>query len=137
MFGLSPSLFTIKEACILNSGKLVLWDTGPPSSQSANFLRVVALLYPESSPLNLLACLAVSRTKLGSVPHFGTASQEPAAHGQPAWFGEFSGKVLAAAQTTCPDHLPFRSPRNSTVGSRAWQVEESTLGGRRGSIQVG
>ena len=55
-FDFTPSPFSIKEARTLNSGKMILWDTGPPSSWSTDFLNEVAVSYPNNSPLHLLAC---------------------------------------------------------------------------------
>ena len=50
-----------------NSGKLVLWDTSPPSSWSAGFPNKVTILCPNSSSLDLLACHVASSMSLDSV----------------------------------------------------------------------
>ena len=48
-------------------GKMVLWDTSPPSSWSAGFPNKVTIPCPNTSPLDLLACRAVSQYELGLV----------------------------------------------------------------------
>ena len=46
---------------------MVLWDTTPPSSQSADLSNKVTIPFPSTSSLNLLDCHAVSSMSLGSV----------------------------------------------------------------------
>ena len=57
MSDFAPSPFSIRETWILTQVKMFLWDTSPPSSQSAGFLNKVALPCP----------IAVSHLNLGAV----------------------------------------------------------------------
>ena len=50
-----PFLFQYKRSQNSNLGKVVLWDTSPPSSQSAGFQSKVAGLCPSNSCFDLLA----------------------------------------------------------------------------------
>ena len=50
-----------------NSGKVVLWETSPPSSRSAGFLNKVTIPCPNTSSLDVLACHAVNSISLDSV----------------------------------------------------------------------
>ena len=51
-------LFEHKRSLNSNSGKMVLWDRNPSSSQSASFLNNATTPCPNNSSLNLLACHA-------------------------------------------------------------------------------
>lgn len=88
---------------------MVLWDTSPPFSWPAAFLNKVPVPCCNSSSLDLLACLEASTKSLDSVTD-GKPARSLAAHGQLVQVGEFSGKVLDAARTTCPEDLPFKIP---------------------------
>ena len=44
--------------------------------------------------------------------------------GNKFWVGEFSGKALAAAGTTCPENLPFKIPQSGTGCPSARQLEQ-------------
>ena len=59
--------FQYKRSLNSNSGKMVLWDMSPPSSWFAGFPNKVAIPCPNNSPLDLLACRAVSSTNLDLV----------------------------------------------------------------------
>jgi len=50
-----------------NSGKIVLWNTSQPSSQSGGFLNKVVIPCPQNSSLNLLACHIAISTSSDSV----------------------------------------------------------------------
>lgn len=52
----------------------------------------------------------MSRANLGSATGFGEPARSLAVCDQLAPVGEFSGEFLAAARTTCPEHLPFKIP---------------------------
>ena len=54
------TLFSIKEARILTQGKMVLWDTSPPSSGSVDFSNKVSIPCPNNLSFDLLACREVS-----------------------------------------------------------------------------
>ena len=69
MFGFTPSPFSKKER-EPNSGKMVLWETSPPSSWFAGFPNKVAISCPNKSSLNLLACHAASSRTLDLVNKF-------------------------------------------------------------------
>ena len=61
------SPFSVKRTLNSNSGKMVLWDTSPPSSWSTGFLNKVTIPCLNTPSLDLLACCAVSSTSLDSV----------------------------------------------------------------------
>ena len=70
----TPSPFSIKDACFLfqykrslnsNSGKMVLWNSSPPSSWSAGFTNKVTVPCPNKSSLSLLVCCTASSMSLG------------------------------------------------------------------------
>ena len=50
-----PSPYSKKRSRNSNSGKMVLWDTSPPSSLSASFLNKVTIPCPSNLSLDLLA----------------------------------------------------------------------------------
>lgn len=60
---ISPSVFH-KRNYHPNRGKMVLWDTGPPSSCPAGFPNKVMILCPNNLSVDWLAHHAVSRTSL-------------------------------------------------------------------------
>ena len=55
-----PLPFECKRSLNSNSGKVVLWEMSPPSSQSAGFPNKVAIPCLSNSSLHLLACCAGS-----------------------------------------------------------------------------
>ena len=63
----TPLPFWYKRSLNSSSEKMVLWDTSPPSSQSAGFLNKVIIQCPNSLSLDVSACCVVSRTRLDSV----------------------------------------------------------------------
>ena len=61
------SPFLYKRSLNSNSGKKILWDVSAPSSWFAGFPNKAAIPCPNNSPLDLLACHAVSSTTLDVV----------------------------------------------------------------------
>ena len=59
--------FEYKRNLNSNLGKMVLWDTSLPSSQSAGFPNKVAILHPNDSNCSSLACSSLSSMNLDSV----------------------------------------------------------------------
>ena len=57
-FTVTPKTVDLKSGKSLNpnSGKMVLWGTGPPSSLSAGFQNKVTVPCPNNSSLKFLAC---------------------------------------------------------------------------------
>ena len=55
-----PLPFQYKRSLKSNTGKMFLWDTSSPSSQSAGFLDKASIPCPSSSSLDLLACCVAS-----------------------------------------------------------------------------
>ena len=78
IFDFTHSPFSIKGAGILTEGKMVLWDTSPPSSWSAGFPNEVAIPCPNNRSLNSLVCHAASRKCLDSVARPGVAQGDRA-----------------------------------------------------------
>ena len=64
----SPLPFGIKEVWILT--QVVPWDTSPPYSQSAGFPNKVAILCPNTVPLDVLASCEGSSMSLGLVTNW-------------------------------------------------------------------
>ena len=61
---LCPHLCSVKETSIQNPGKMVLWDTCPPSSQLLNNITIPCV---NNLSLDLLVCHVASSTSLDSV----------------------------------------------------------------------
>ena len=59
--------FYHKRSLNSNLGKMALWDTNPPSSQSAGFLNKGSISCPNNLSLDLLACHVTSSGSLDSV----------------------------------------------------------------------
>ena len=70
MFDFTPSPFSIKEAWILTQARWFIWDTTPPSSQSAGFPNKVTIPCPNNSFLDLLACCVAVSMSLDSVTRY-------------------------------------------------------------------
>ena len=64
-----------------------------PSSWSASFLIKVLIPCPNTSSPDVLAYHVVSRASLDSIAISAKPDKNPAACGQPALVGEFSGKA--------------------------------------------
>ena len=86
---LPPLLNSYKRSLGSNSDKMVLWDTSPPSSQSAGFLNKVAIPWLKNSSLTVSASRATSNTSLNLVTVGGLWAEEKS--------DVSSGRIILAA----------------------------------------
>ena len=85
-------------------GETVLWDSSPPSSQSADFLNTISIPCPNNSRHDLLVCHVAGSTSLDLVTRSPRGSRAPAWPPGPYTSGPY------ICNSTCVSFAPVHQP---------------------------